>query len=235
MMVMVVVIVRACSSVSAVRFFFRFPEGLKLFIERGDGFLVFKLKVSHFPSERFHSSGRRSRSRPWRVENPNEPKRRIFLRPQPKDAVMGGNGLDAFPETIPRGIARAKSCTFAVEPGVLADDLNANLRRRFVRRRLQSPEIRQPLFQSVRRQPHGFQSDFQALKIVRGGAANTKIGRTHHRLYTNSPHLLQLEQVKKRRLVWIHGVGKPEIATAVKGIGGQTCPVHKRRGEAGVR
>jgi len=65
--------------------FFRFPECLKLFIERGDGFLVFKLKGEPFPFGRFPFRGQALKLFDrGGLKAPTNPKRRIFLRPQRK-------------------------------------------------------------------------------------------------------------------------------------------------------
>jgi hypothetical protein len=44
----------------------------------------------------------------------------------------------------------------------------------------------QPLFQFTRREAHGIPKRFQALKIVRCGAADAEIGWAHRRSYTKS-------------------------------------------------
>ena len=62
---------------------------------------------------------------------------------------------------------------------MLADDLNANRADDLSIGRFNHLKFGQPLFQSIRRQPHGFPKRPQTLKIVRGGAANSKMGRTH--------------------------------------------------------
>jgi hypothetical protein len=66
-----------------------------------------------------------------------------------------------------------------VEQGMLADDLNANRADDLSIGRFNHLKFGQPLFQSIRRQPHGFPKRPQTLKIVRGDAANSKMGRTH--------------------------------------------------------
>ena len=114
------------------------------------------------------------------LKAPASSKRRIFQRPQSKNAMMSGDGLDAFPEQFPRGIRHGKiRVTFAVEQGMLADDLDANRADDLPPGRFNHLKFSQPPFQFVCRQPHGFPKRPQALKIIRGGAANTQLGRTH--------------------------------------------------------
>ena len=63
---------------------------------------------------------------------------------------MGGDGLDAFPEQLPRGIGHGKiRVTFAVEQGVLADDLNADRADNLSVGGFNHLEFGQPLFQFV--------------------------------------------------------------------------------------
>jgi hypothetical protein len=111
---------------------------------------------------------------------------------------MSGDGLDAFPEQFPRGIRHGKiRVAFAVEQGMLANDLNANRADDLSIGSFNHLKFGQPLFQFVRRQPHGFPKRPQTLKIVRGGAANTKMGRTHRRSYTIFPALIATGAGKK--------------------------------------
>jgi hypothetical protein len=96
------------------------------------------------------------------LKAPTNPKRRIFLRPQPKDAVMSANGLDAFPEQLPRGIGHGKiRVPFAVEQGVLADDLNANRADDLSVGSFNHLKFGEPFFQFTRREVHGIPKRFQ--------------------------------------------------------------------------
>jgi hypothetical protein len=93
---------------------------------------------------------------------------------------MGGDGLDAFPEQLACGIGHGKiRVTFAVEQGVLADDLNANRADDLPVGGFNHLEFGQPLFQFIRRQAHGIPKQPEALKIVRCGAANANGWRIH--------------------------------------------------------
>ena len=86
---------------------------------------------------------------------------------------MGGDGLDAFPEQLPRGVGHGKiRVSFAVEQGVPADDLNADRTDDLSVSRLHHLKFSQPLFQITRRQAPGIPKQSQALKIVRGRAAD---------------------------------------------------------------
>ena len=77
------------------------------------------------------------------------------LSPQPEDAVMRGNQLNAFPEQFPRRVRHGKiSVGFAVEPGVLADDLKANRAGDLSVGGFNHLKLGQPAFQFVRRQVH---------------------------------------------------------------------------------
>ena len=85
--------------------FFGFPEHGEFFFESGEGFLVFELKPVPFPFKTFPFLGQLHEA--FGDDNTKPaiaPKRRIFLRPEPEDAVMRGNQLDALPEQRPRRV-----------------------------------------------------------------------------------------------------------------------------------
>ena len=116
---------------------------------------------------------------------------------------MGGNGLDAFPEQLPRGIGHGKiRVPFAVEQGVLADDLNANRADDLSVGSFNHLKFGQSFFQFTRREAHGIPERLQTAKIVRCGAANAKIGRTHRRFYTKSAGFIATG-AGKRVLGWL--------------------------------
>jgi hypothetical protein len=90
---------------------------------------------------------------------------------------MSGNRLDAFPEQLPRGIGHGKiRVTLAVEQGVMAGDLQADRADNLSIGGFNHLKFGQPLFQFTRREAHGIPKRFQALKIIRGGAADAEIG-----------------------------------------------------------
>ncbi len=93
---------------------------------------------------------------------------------------MGGDGLDALPEQLPRGVRHGKiRVTLAVKQGMLADDLQPDRADDLSLAGLHHLEFRQPFFQFFRRQMHGSPQLSQAWKIVGRGAADAEIGRTH--------------------------------------------------------
>ena len=81
---------------------------------------------------------------------------------------MGGNGLDAFPEQLPRGIGHGKiRVSFAVEPGVPAVDLNANRADDWSVGSFHHLKFGEPFFQFIHRETHRIPKAPQILKIVR--------------------------------------------------------------------
>ncbi len=87
--------------------------------------------VSHLSSGRFPFPGQTLEDfGGGGLKAPAGPKRRLFLRPNPEHAVMGGDGLDAFPEQLPRGVGHGKiRVTLAVKQGMRAGDLQRRSRR----------------------------------------------------------------------------------------------------------
>ena len=76
-----------------------------IFQRGGDGFLVLKLErepsaFGRFPFFRQAHQERRVRG----LKTPAGPKQRRFLRPNPEDAVIGGQRLEAPPKQLPRGV-----------------------------------------------------------------------------------------------------------------------------------
>ena len=188
MVVMVLVIVRAWSTVSDHALFARLPEGLQFLVQCGHGGLVLELKgepggfgPGPFRRQAFEDfSG-------GRLKTPARPEGRRFLRPQPQHAVMGGDGLDAFPEQFPRGVGHGKVLIpLAVEPGVRTGDLQADGAGHISGGGFHHLKFGQPLFQLFRRETHGMPQRLQAAKIVGRGAADAKARRIHRRFYTKS-------------------------------------------------
>ena len=76
-----------------------------IFERGGDGFLVFKLEREPFAFGGFPFLRQvRQDFRIRGLKSPSRPKRRSFLRPNPKAAVIGGKRLEALPKQLPRGV-----------------------------------------------------------------------------------------------------------------------------------
>ncbi len=70
-----------------------------------NSFLVFQFEREPFALGRFPFFRQaRQNLRAGRLKSPAGPKQRSFLRPNPKDAVIGGQCLEPLPEQLPRGV-----------------------------------------------------------------------------------------------------------------------------------
>ena len=144
----------------AVNFMFlRGPETGEMFFNGGvDDVLVFELEgepaAVKFIFPLFRQARQNLGGRRLKIET--FPKGRAFLRPDTEDTVIGGEGLDAFPEEVPGGISNAEiGVTFAVEQGMLFDDLDAHRAQHLAFGIFDDLKFGQARLEFIRGQAHG--------------------------------------------------------------------------------
>ena len=174
-------------------FFFGCQERREFLFERGVyGVLVFELKrepaAGEFSFPFFRQTGDGFGVR--RLKAKTFPERRAFLRPEPEDAVIGGERLDAFPKQLPRGVGGGKiGVAFAVEKRVSFGKLNPDRADNLPVGMFDNLKFSQALFQFIGGQAHGIPNRPEGGKVVHGGTADAKACRTHRgNLRRNSNH-----------------------------------------------
>lgn len=112
-----------------------------------------------------------------RLETGPGPKRGALGCPKPEDAVIGGEGFDAFDEQGSDFIGEGEVLVrFVMEPAIGAVDLDADGADDMPGGGFDDLEFREPLFQIIGGKPHRGPQAFQSGEVIQRSAPNA-VGR----------------------------------------------------------